>query len=220
MRMMKRALLGGLVGLALLGGCRQGEEGVVRVTVIGETPGVVDPSSGPLDSGEAVLLANVAQGLVRFDALGNIEPGLAERWNVSDDGLSYIFRLATGEWPNGRKITARDVARILRRQLARPSRNPLKDTVGAIAEVVPMTERVIEIRLVAPRPQLLQLLAQPEFALVREGEGTGPLQMEDEPLPSGALRLERDLLDQQIIDVEGRKVGLEKGTKDKGQRTK
>jgi oligopeptide transport system substrate-binding protein len=37
-----------------------------------------------------------------------------------------------------------------------------------------MTDRVIEIRLKAPRPNLLQLLAQPEFGIVRAGVGTGP----------------------------------------------
>ena len=40
-----------------------------------------------------------------------------------------------------------------------------------------MTDRVIEIRLMAPRPNLLQLLAQPEFALVRDGQGSGPFQL-------------------------------------------
>ena len=37
-----------------------------------------------------------------------------------------------------------------------------------------MTDRVVEIRLSAPRPNLLQLLAQPEFGLVRASVGTGP----------------------------------------------
>ena len=195
-------------------GCRQAEEGGVHVTVLGDTPEVVDPAAGPLDPGEAVLLANVAQGLVRFDPVGNIEPGLAERWNVSDDGLSYIFRLATGEWPDGRKIVARDVARILKRQLARNSRNSLKDTVGAITDVVPMTERVIEVRLVAPRPQLLQLLAQPELALVREGEGTGPFQLRGGTTATGALRLRREIpapdgreAEHERVDLIGRDVG-------------
>ena len=66
-----------------------------------------------------MLLANVAQGLVRFDSAGNIVGGLAERWNVSDDGLSYIFRLASTEWPDGRKITAQQVARLLKRAAGR-----------------------------------------------------------------------------------------------------
>ena len=139
--------------------------------------------------GDAVLLSAVAQGLVQFDARGDIEPGLAERWNVSDDGLSYIFRLAKAEWPSGRPITAKDVVRIFKRQIAASSRNPIKDTVGAIDEVVAMTDRVIEIRLLAPRPNLLQLLAQPEFGLLRDGQGSGPFELSDKPQANGALRL-------------------------------
>ena len=130
---------------------------------------------------------------MRFDARGDIEPGLAERWNVSDDGLSYIFRLAKAEWPSGRPITAQDVVRILKRQIAASSRNPIKDTVGAIDEVVAMTDRVIEIRLLAPRPNLLQLLAQPEFGLLRDGQGSGPFQLSDKPQPTGVLRLSREV---------------------------
>jgi peptide/nickel transport system substrate-binding protein len=155
--------------------CRRQPEGSVSVTVIGGEPKLADPADGPLTPAESVLLASAAQGLVRFDAGGNIVPGLAERWNVSDDGLSYIFRIASSAWPDGRKITADQVARLLKRQLASRSRNALKDALGAIEDVVAMTDRVIEIRLIAPRPNLLPLLAQPEFAIIRDGRfGTGP----------------------------------------------
>ena len=75
-------------------GCSQSDDGTVNATIIGPTPRLIDPAGGALRLGDAVLLAAVAQGLVRFDARGDIEPGLAERWNVSVDGLSYIFRLA------------------------------------------------------------------------------------------------------------------------------
>jgi peptide/nickel transport system substrate-binding protein len=173
-------------------GCERKSEGVVKVLVIGQTPRLVDPQRGQLTAGEAVLIDNAAQGLVRFDARGQIEPGLAETWNVSDDGLSYIFRLANGNWPNGRKITADQVARMLRRMLASSSRDPLKDSLGAVNDVVAMTDRVIEIRLAQPRPQLLQLLAQPELGLVNEGGGTGPFSIE-RPKGSKALRLTREI---------------------------
>ena len=163
-----------VVALAAAGCDRNPGDGVTRVAVIGDTPTIVETVVEPLSPGDALIRANMAQGLVRFDERGQVVPGLAERWNVSDDGLSYIFRLQTGEWPDGRKIRADDVASILGRQLRPSSRNPLKDTLGAVTEVVAMTERVIEIRLAAPRPNLLQLLAQPEFGLVRGGEGTGP----------------------------------------------
>ena len=175
-------------------GCQRADEGETNVLVIGEPPKMADPAAGPLTETQAVLLQNVGQGLVRFDASGQIVPGLAERWNVTDDGLSYIFRLQPIEWPDGRKVTAQQVARLLKRQIASRSDNELKDTLGAIDEIVPMTDRVLEISLKASRPHLLQLLAQPEFSIVREGQGTGPFVVAKDSKPD-ALKLQRTVED-------------------------
>jgi oligopeptide transport system substrate-binding protein len=154
--------------------CTRQPQGPIKAVVVGGEPRLRDPALGPLPPSDAILLENVAQGLVRFDATGNIVPGLAERWNVSDDGLSYLFRIASKSWADGTRITAQQVARLLKRQLAERSRNPLKDSLGAVDDIVAMTDRVIEIRLVAPRPNLLALLAQPEMAILRGNNGTGP----------------------------------------------
>jgi peptide/nickel transport system substrate-binding protein len=172
--------------------CRKQPQGELKVVVIGGQPKMRDPALEPLSTGDAALLQNVAQGLVRFDPAGNIIPGLAERWNVSDDGLSYIFRIASTQWPDGRRINAQQVARILNRYLSERSKDPLKDALGAIDDVVAMTDRVIEIRLVAARPNLLPLLAQPEMAITRSGFGTGPFR---HTLASkgGELNLTRDI---------------------------
>ena len=179
-----------LATLVALGGCRNNTNDMLAVMVIGDTaPAVVDPADGQLTGAQQVLMLNVAQGLVRFDARGQIEPGLAERWNVSDDGLSYVFRLSAGNWPDGRVIQARDIARLLTRTLRNASRNSAKDTLGAVEEVVAMTDRVIEIRLSAPRPNLLPLLAQPEFGLTREGLGTGPFELVERTRARGAIAL-------------------------------
>jgi len=179
-----------LAALLALGGCRGGAKDTLDVMVIGdEAPTIADPADGPLSPAQQLLMLNVAQGLVRFDARGQIEPGLAERWNVSDDGLSYVFRLSAGQWPDGRSIQARDIARLLTRTLRVASRNPVRDALGAVEEVVAMTDRVIEIRLSAPRPNLLQLLAQPELGLTREGLGTGPFQPVERARPRGAVAL-------------------------------
>jgi oligopeptide transport system substrate-binding protein len=105
--------------------CRQQNEGVISVTVIGEPPKIADPAKGSLSTSEAVLLENIGQGLVRFDANGNIVSGLAERWNVSDDGLSYIFRIAATNWPDGRKVSAEQVAKILKREIGPRTKNEL-----------------------------------------------------------------------------------------------
>jgi peptide/nickel transport system substrate-binding protein len=175
---LRRCVTTALLAAAIsLGGCERNSGDVTRVGVIGAEPKMVETVTAPLSAGDALVRANMAQGLVRIDERGQVVPGLAERWNVSDDGLSYIFRLQTGEWPDGRKIKADDIARILNRQLRSASTNPLKDTLGAVDTIVAMTDRVIEIRLNAPRPNLLQLLAQPEFGLVRASVGTGPFRV-------------------------------------------
>ena len=179
---------------ATTGGCDDRSEGVIQVLVIDGEPRLADPQAGPLTASQQVLVANAAQGLVRFDARGQIVPGLAETWNVSDDGLSYIFRITMGQWPNGRDITAEQVARMLRRQIGPSSRNPLKDAFGAVDDIVAMTDRVIEIRLAHARPHLLQLLAQPEMGLVYEGQGTGPFSIDQANSREGAIRLVREVI--------------------------
>jgi oligopeptide transport system substrate-binding protein len=188
-----RRFLAMLMVVALLGatGCRKQPQGALEVIVIGGAPTLRDPAAGPLSTSDEVLLTNVAQGLVRFDAGGNIVSGLAERWTVSDDGLSYIFRLAATNWPDGRKVTADQVARLLRREIAGRSKNSLKDQFGAVDDIVAMTDRVIEISLIAPRPDLLARLAQPEMAVVRSGQGTGPFSAARQP--SGGVRLTREI---------------------------
>src|SRR6476469_9051141 len=141
-----------IVNLALtVSGCHPQREGAMKVAVIGAQPRLSDPARGNLSASDAVLIENVGQGLVRFDTSGNIVAGLAERWNVSDDGLSYIFRLAATTWPDGRKVTAEQVAKLPKREISPRGRNPLRDTVGAVEDIVAMTDRVIEIRLTAPR---------------------------------------------------------------------
>jgi oligopeptide transport system substrate-binding protein len=170
--------------------CSEDSQGPPKVAVIGPQPRIADTRSGPMTQPDAVLLQSVAQGLVSFDGNGNVIAGLAERWNVSNDGLSYIFRIAPAQWSDGSKVTAEQVARSLRRQIQGSSRNALRDPLGAVSEIVAMTDRVIEIRLSAPRPNLLSLLAQPELAIVRNRMGTGPVRLAG-TADGGALRLER-----------------------------
>jgi peptide/nickel transport system substrate-binding protein len=198
---MPSSILGRAVALLLLfgvaplaAGCRETPGGPVKVSVIGPAPTLRDPAAGPLSAGDSVLIANVAQGLVRFDPAGNIVAGLAERWNVSDDGMSYIFRIAPAEWSGGGKISAQQVARILKRALGPRSRNALRDTLGAVDDIVAMTDRVVEIRLKAPRPNLLALLAQPELAILRGRTGAGPFTIAAEPAKNGALMLTREIV--------------------------
>ena len=49
--------------------------------------------------------------LVGYDTGGSPAPGLAESWEVSDDGLVWTFKIRQGmKWQDGEPITAADVA--------------------------------------------------------------------------------------------------------------
>lgn len=170
-----RARLATILAASLaLAGCGAADSGPVEVSAIGGPPRLGDANRGPLDAPSAFLTEAVAQGLVRFNAEGDIEPALAQSWIISDDGLTYTFRLRRTNWIEGGRVTAQEVAARLRLALARNSRNPLKPVLGAVEEIVAMTDEVIVINLRGPRPNFLQLLAHPEMALLRRGAGTGP----------------------------------------------
>jgi peptide/nickel transport system substrate-binding protein len=168
-----------LAGASLSACSQRPDSGPVVVSAIGERPRLADAARTVLDTPSRLLADSTAQGLVRFDAAGQIEPGLAERWIVIDGGMSYIFRLREAEWANGTPVTATDVVAVLRRQLAPGTRNPLAPFLTAVDEIVEMTPQVIEVRLKRPRPDLLKLFAQPELAIMRlrPPGGSGPFRV-------------------------------------------
>jgi peptide/nickel transport system substrate-binding protein len=172
-----------------------GDDGPIAVSVIGRQPELVDPNRQALSAPSAALLLATAQGLVRFDGDGQIEPGLAIRWAVSDDGLYYTFRL-----PDDAAINAEKVARLLRAMIAPGSQNPVKPLLGTVDEIVAVTPEVVEIRLHAPQPRLLELFAQPEMALVTNGSGTGPFAIAIRD--RGALVLNLMRPEQEAVDAE------------------
>jgi peptide/nickel transport system substrate-binding protein len=169
-----------LAACLLIGGCdRRDDSGPVVASAIGASPALTDPNDGMLDQGSREMLDSTAQGLVRFDAFGQIEPGLAERWIVIDDGMSYIFRLRPAQWSDGAPVTAAQVVAGLRRAITNRSRNAMAPYLTAVDEIVEMTPEVIEVRLARPRPDLLKLFAQPDMAIVdgRRLKGSGPFRI-------------------------------------------
>lgn len=188
----RSAILFPLLAALTLAGCGEQARGPIIVSAIGNPPEIANPNREPLDPPSALLIELTAQGLVRFDSAGQVEPALAQSWIVSDDGLRYTFRIARTNWTNGTPVTAEQVAGRLRAAIGRASRNPLKPILGAITEIEAMTENVLEISLRAPRPNLLQLLAQPEMAIIRDQQLTGPFRAEARKDGALLLRLPED----------------------------
>ncbi|MGY6638459.1 MAG: ABC transporter substrate-binding protein [Erythrobacter sp.] len=178
-------LLAACLGLAACG--PSDGSGTLNLAIIGDQAGLYTQGVR-LPPGAQAVRAATEEGLVALDPAGQVVPALAERWIITDDGMSYIFRLRDSDWPGGQPITASEVRNLLREVIARTRGTSLGLDLAKIAEIRTMTERVIEIRLTGPMPDFLRLLAQPELGLVKSGSGAGPMVLaRDEEM--GVVRL-------------------------------
>lgn len=78
--------------------------------IVNETsePKSIDPGLLTDQTGIAVN-SLVSEGLTRQGKDGKPEPGLAEKWDISEDGLKWTFHLRDGvKWSDGEAITADD----------------------------------------------------------------------------------------------------------------
>ncbi|MFC3713027.1 peptide ABC transporter substrate-binding protein [Sphingoaurantiacus capsulatus] len=177
-----------LSALLLLAACNGDDDArapgaTLKIDVIGEFDAKASRTviGGPRD----VLMNATQVGLVDFDADGRVIPGLATSWRVSDDGLSYIFRLRDARWEDDRAVTSGDIVAVLRRVVAPDSHHPLKAILRRIENAPEVMAgkkppkalgvhdplpNIVEIRLSSPQPQFLQMLAHSSMAIIRKGE--------------------------------------------------
>lgn len=158
----------------MLSACGAPENEPLGVVLIGE-PESLRNSGTRLSIAAQHVRGATAEGLVAFSPTGQVIPAVAERWIVTDDGLSYIFRLRNSNWPSGAPITARDIRARLTERLETLEGTSLGYDLAKVTEVREMTGRVIEIRLASPMPDFLRLLAQPELGFLQDGAGAGPM---------------------------------------------
>jgi oligopeptide transport system substrate-binding protein len=147
----------------------------------------------------------VFSGLVSFDPQLNLTPDLAESWDVSDDGMTYTFKLRqNARFHSGRPVTAQDVVYSLERSTSPDLASDtaltyLGDIIGAyeyalgnedhIEGIQALDEHTVQITIDAPKPYFLLKLTYPtSFVLDRENvegdsdwyrrpNGTGPYRL-------------------------------------------
>lgn len=116
------------------------------------------------------------------DTLLTLEPdmqtlstGLAESWEVSDDGLTYTFTLKEGvQFCDGKPMTADDVVYSFNRWIDPETVSPVAWRAGDVEEVVALDDRTVEYRLSAPFSELLYQLTQ-SFASIVDQENVEAL---------------------------------------------
>lgn len=100
-----------LVPAACSGGSRSaagGEAADQNLRYVDSEPLEMDPGKASRQS-ELQIISNVWEPLLAFDAQGNPIPQGATSWEISPDGVTYVFHLRDGvKWTDGTAITAHD----------------------------------------------------------------------------------------------------------------
>lgn len=74
-----------------------------------EEPPDLDPQTST-DQVSFWILNATLEGLMRQNPDGSVGPGLAEKYEISDDGLTYTFHLRDAKWSDGTAVTSEDFA--------------------------------------------------------------------------------------------------------------
>ena len=147
------------------------EEMVLNFSLDAEPP-QLDPQKGS-DLTSIFVLGHVLEGLTRvYD--GKIQPGMAENWEVSSDGLTYTFHLRDAKWSDGVPVTAQDFEYSILRLLDPNTAGAYSEIMGFLIKngekfykgeadksevgVKAIDEKTLEIQLEAPTGYFLRVL--------------------------------------------------------------
>ena len=186
MKRMIGVFLCAIIIISVFAGCGTNTENIDLIYPFGGNVNSYDPQIAST-SDEFVIIENCFEGLVRCDDEGNISPGCASSWTVSDDGRVYTFKLMQGlRWyifnsvkkrmgdDYNPELTAHDFVFALRRAVDPATSAPLYSTISNIVNanqinsgnadkstlgVKALDDYTLEIRLTSPDSGFLQTLS-------------------------------------------------------------
>lgn len=170
------------------------------VVAVPDEPPSLDPTTNASAAIDQVLQQNVYEGLVKVAPSGEIEPALAETFDVSSDGRTYVFHLRQGvSFHNGDSFTANDVVATFKRAMDPATGHPHPEYYAYVQQFETPDPFTAIIHLAQPDAAFLSLLALGDSIilpaeippdLAHHPVGTGPFQF-GEWIVGDRLRLER-----------------------------
>lgn len=157
-------------------------EQIIRYN-IGADPQTIDPGLNSSVEGGTIDV-NAFEGLTDIDSSEKAVPGVAEKWDISADGLTYTFHLrSNAKWSDGQAVTAKDFEYAWKRALDPKTAsdyayqlfylkngeayNAGKATADAVG-VKATDDTTLVVTLESPTPYILALFAFPTYMPLRE----------------------------------------------------
>lgn len=168
---------------AAAGGIKQG--GDLRFMLLQDAQ-TYDPAT-TTESTAFTINSTVFDTLTELQPDGKIVPSLAESWTISDDSLTYTFKIRSGvKFHNGREMTAADAKYTLDRIKDPATKSPRVRLYGSVASIDAPDATTLVIKLSEPYAPLLATLSdisagivpheavEAEGGLAKHPVGTGP----------------------------------------------
>lgn len=137
---------------------------------LGSDPKTIDPQLNSASDGGHII-NNTFEGLMR-EVNGKLQPAMAESYEVSDDGLTYTFKLRDAKWSDGKPVTAHDFEYAWKRALNPETGSEYAfqmfyikggqeyfEGKGKVEDVAvkALDDKTLEVTLNAPTPYFLNL---------------------------------------------------------------
>jgi oligopeptide transport system substrate-binding protein len=110
----RKLLLPAVAAAGLFAGAFTAQAETVLHRGNGAEPETLDPQKST-GVPEANIQYELFEGLTTYSPDGKVVPGVAEKWEISDDGKTYTFHLRDSKWSDGSPVTAGDFVYTLRR---------------------------------------------------------------------------------------------------------
>ena len=178
-------------------------------------PPTLDPHL-TTDTTSAAIVVEIFSGLVTLNTDLQLVPDIAERWEISEDGMVYTFFLREeAKFHDGKYITASDFKWSMERAVSPDTASPVADTyladiIGVNDALEGLTDKISGIKVIddltlqitidAPKAYFLAKLTYPTaYVLDRENVEAGGRNWTDNPNGSGPFRLKEYRIGERII---------------------
>lgn len=162
-------------------------------------PDTLDPhkTSGTLTF---QTIKSVYDTLAEPDMSGKLVPALAERWEVSEDALTWTFHIRKGVvFHNGDKLTARDVKATFDRIMDKATASPKAKEFGSITAIEAADDFTVILKLKEPSSPLLATLASGWGAILPKSLIDAGHDFGNQPVGTGPFALKKWVRDSQVV---------------------
>ena len=128
------------------------DTGGTYVEGVAGAPQYINPLLCQLHDEDRDLCSLVFVGLTRFTETGEVVPDLADTWSISDDGITYTFKLRQDiKWDDGAPVTVDDI--LFTTRLLQDPGYPGRPDIGALWQTIKVSRvdtQTVQCRLSQP----------------------------------------------------------------------